>query len=91
MRPHAGIGQAMAHISISTTVVTHTLAFHEPFDVRAWLLLAHESPYAGGGRSYGRANVFSQDGHLVASFVQDAMICNFPEGTEPEPGRRARH
>jgi acyl-CoA thioesterase II len=91
MRPHAGIGQAMAHISISTTVVTHTLAFHEPFDVRSWLLLAHESPYAGGGRSYGRASVFSQDGHLVASFVQDAMIRNFPEGAGPEPGRRARH
>ena len=35
---------------------------------------AHESPHAGGGRSYGRAQVFTRDGRLVASFVQDNMI-----------------
>ena len=32
MRPHPGVGQSMAHVSISTTVVTHTLTFHEPVD-----------------------------------------------------------
>jgi acyl-CoA thioesterase len=74
MRPHAGIGQAEAHRSLSTGVVGHTLTFHEPFSVRDWLLLAHESPHAGGGRSHGRAQVFTREGRLVASFVQDNMI-----------------
>lgn len=74
LRPHGGVGQDQAHIGISTGVVSHTLTFHEPFDAREWLLIAHESPYAGGGRSYGRAHVFSEDGRLVASFVQDNMI-----------------
>jgi len=74
MRPHAGIGQADAHQTLSTGVVGHTLTFHEPFRVRDWLLIAHESPHAGGGRSYGRAQVFTRDGRLVASFVQDSMI-----------------
>jgi acyl-CoA thioesterase len=74
MRPHAGIGQAEAHRSLSTGVVGHTLTFHDSFSVRDWLLVAHESPHAGAGRSYGRAHVFTRAGRLVASFVQDNMI-----------------
>jgi acyl-CoA thioesterase len=74
MRPHAGIGQAQAHKTLSTGVVGHTLTFHEPCHVRDWLLIAHESPHAGAGRSYGRAQIFTRAGQLVASFVQDNMI-----------------
>jgi acyl-CoA thioesterase II len=74
MRPHAGVGQAQAHRTRSTGVLSHTLTFHEPVVARDWMLLSHRSPYAGRGRSYGQADVFSQDGRLLASFVQDAMI-----------------
>ena len=74
MRPHAGVGQAQAHVTISTGVISHTLTFHEPCAASEWLLLSHRSPYAGRGRSYGRADVFRADGQLVASFVQDGMI-----------------
>jgi acyl-CoA thioesterase-2 len=81
MRPHEGIGQAQAHVTLSTGVLSHTLTFHEPFHAGEWLLLAHHSTYAGHGRSYGRADVFQEDGTLVASFVQDAMIRAMPSGT----------
>lgn len=74
MLPHAGIGQNMAHRNIGTGVVSHTLTFHEQVPFGEWLLLAHESPYAGRGASYGTAQVFTQDGRLVASFVQENMI-----------------
>jgi acyl-CoA thioesterase len=74
MRPHPGIGQAQAHKTLATGVVGHTLTFHEPFSVRDWLLIAHESPHAGAGRSYGRAQVFTRAGQLVASVVQDNLI-----------------
>ena len=74
MRPHAGVGQAQAHKTLSTGVLSHTITFHEPFSVADWLLLSHHSPYAGRGRSYGRADVFTEDGRFVASFVQDNMI-----------------
>jgi len=74
MLPHAGVGQNMAHRNIATGVVSHTLTFHEPVPAGEWLLLAHESPYAGRGASYGRAHVFTRDGRLVASFVQENMI-----------------
>jgi acyl-CoA thioesterase-2 len=74
MRPHPGVGQALAHVTLSTGVIGHTLTFHEPVNAADWLLHAHRSPYAGHGRCYGRADVFDPDGAIVASFVQDAMI-----------------
>jgi acyl-CoA thioesterase len=74
MRPHDGVGQSQAHRTLSTGVLSHTLTFHEPFSAGEWLLLSHHSTHAGHGRCYGRANVFREDGTLVASFVQDAMI-----------------
>lgn len=80
MRPHPGVGQALAHVTISTGVVSHTLTFHEPARAGDWLLLSHHSPYAGRGRSYGTADVFRADGAIVASYVQDAMIRPVPAG-----------
>jgi len=80
MRPHAGVGQAQAHVTVSTGVISHTLTFHEPAPAGEWLLLSHHSPYAGRGRSYGTADVFRADGALVASYVQDAMIRPLDQG-----------
>jgi acyl-CoA thioesterase len=90
MRPHEGVGQSMAHVSISTSVLSHTLSFHEPVDAGNWYLLAQSSPYAGRGRSYGRGDIFSEDGKLVASFVQENMIRAFPEGQGPHGGGRSK-
>lgn len=73
MRPHEGVGQAQAHRTLSTGVISHTITFHEPVDAGAWNLLSHHSPYSGHGRSFGAAEVFC-NGALVASFFQDAMI-----------------
>lgn len=74
MRPHEGVGQAQAHVTLSTAVLSHTLTFHEPFAARDWMLLSHTATHTGHGRSYGRGEVFDTDGSLIASFVQDAMI-----------------
>jgi acyl-CoA thioesterase-2 len=90
MRPHEGLSQADAHVRVSTTVLSQTISFHEPIDASQWLLLAHRSPYAGRGRSYGRADVWSGDA-LVASFVQENMIRAFPPGAAPASGERAAH
>jgi acyl-CoA thioesterase len=80
MRPHAGINQELAHDSISTGVVSHTLSFHRPFSLRDWVLMVHESPFAGGGRSHGRCLIFDAGGDLVASYVQDNMVRMMPAG-----------
>jgi len=91
MRPHPGVGQALAHVSVSTTVISHTLTFHEDVDAGQWMLLAHESPYAGRGRSYGRAHVYDTDDHLVASFVQENMIRDIPPDRRPAPGTKSAY
>jgi acyl-CoA thioesterase II len=79
MRPHAGVGQAQSHVSLSTGVISHTLTFHEAVPASDWTLIRNHSSYAGRGRSYGRADVFRSDGLLAASFVQDAMIRSMGE------------
>jgi acyl-CoA thioesterase II len=92
MRPHKGIGQSMSHRTISTSVVAQTLSFHGRFDADEWLLLHHVSPHAGRGRSFGRADVFAEDGRLVASYAQENMIRNIPEGHGgPGDGSRAKY
>jgi acyl-CoA thioesterase len=77
MRPHEGIGQVQAHETLSTGVITHTLTFHEPFRADEWLLIANRSLHAGAGRTYGEGHVFTEQGTLVASFVQTNMIRQF--------------
>ena len=69
-----------AHRSISTGVVSHTVNFHDRFDVSDWLLLANQSVWAGRGRSYGLCNIFTRDGTLVATYTQDNMVRAFADG-----------
>jgi acyl-CoA thioesterase len=90
MRPHAGVGQSMAHVSISTTVLAQTLTFHEPFRAGEWLLLDQRSTAAGRGRTHGLAEVFTQDGRLVASFTQENMVRAMPEAHRPAEGEKAK-
>jgi acyl-CoA thioesterase-2 len=79
LRPHAGVGQDDAHRGLSTGVVAHTIVFHEPVRADEWLLLVHRSPYAGRGRTFGTADVFTETGHLVASYVQTNMVRYFAD------------
>jgi acyl-CoA thioesterase len=81
MRPHEGVGQSQAHVTLSTAVMSHTISFHEAADVSQWLLLENHSTTSGHGRANGRGNVFTQDGTLVASYFQDSMIRRMAEGS----------
>lgn len=80
MLPYEQYNEAIAHKSISTGVVGHTLHFHERFDARAWLLLSHEVIWTGRGRIHGRCLVWTEDGRLVASYTQDSMVRGFGDG-----------
>ncbi len=84
MLPHPGVGQGISHREISTGIIGHTVSFHADVDAGDWVLLANESPWTGQGRAFGRGQAFSRDGELVASYSQEAMIRNFPEGQSPE-------
>jgi acyl-CoA thioesterase len=39
-----------------------------------WLLYTHESTQVGAGMSYVRGAVHTEEGELIASFAQDALI-----------------
>ncbi len=77
MRPHAGFGEADAHVTLSTGIMSIAMAFHEPVDVTQWLLYANPAVYAGRGLAQGEGHVFTGDGHLVATYTVQAMIRGF--------------
>ena len=74
MRAHEGIGTAQAHLTVSTAPMTISVSFHEPFAWGGWLLYSHESTQVGAGMSYVRGAVHTEQGELIASFAQDALI-----------------
>jgi acyl-CoA thioesterase II len=74
MRAHEGIGTAQAHLTVSTAPMTVSVSFHEPFSWGGWLLYTHESTQVGAGMSYVRGTVHTEEGELLASFAQDALI-----------------
>jgi len=50
MRPLEGLSLEVAHATISTGVVNHTLTFHEPFRVDDWMLISQQTVQAGRAR-----------------------------------------
>ncbi len=74
MRAHEGIGTAQSHLTVSTAPMTVTVSFHEPVRWDGWLLYSHESTQVGAGMSYVRGTVHTEEGELIASFAQDALI-----------------
>jgi acyl-CoA thioesterase II len=74
MRAHEGIGTSQSHLTVSTAPMTVTVGFHEPVSWSGWLLYTHESTQVGAGMSYVRGAVHTEEGELVASFAQEALI-----------------
>jgi len=52
----------------------HAMWFHRPFRADQWLLYAQESPVAAGGRGLARGEVFTAEGELVVSVVQEGLV-----------------
>lgn len=82
MRPHRGVGEAQAHVTLSTGIMSTSIAFHDAFDVTEWLLYANPAIYAGRGLAQGEGHVFTRDGRLVASYTVQAMIRGFEQAPE---------
>jgi acyl-CoA thioesterase II len=52
----------------------HAMWFHRPFRADEWLLYAQESPSASGARGFTQGRLFTRDGSLVVSVVQEGLI-----------------
>ena len=77
MRPHGGSGLG----DIFMASLDHAMWFHRPFRADDWLLYAQDTPSASGGRGLGRGLMFTREGALVVSVVQEGLI-------RPMRGRR---
>jgi acyl-CoA thioesterase len=82
MRPHRGFGEALAHITLSTGVMSTAIAFLDEFDVTEWLLYQNPAVYAGRGLAQGEGRVFTQEGLLVATYSVQVMIRDFASTPE---------
>ncbi|GAB7108570.1 acyl-CoA thioesterase II [Streptomyces phaeofaciens JCM 4814] len=52
----------------------HAMWFHRPFRADEWLLYDQESPTAHGGRGLGQARIYTQDGRLAVSVIQEGVV-----------------
>lgn len=78
LRPFPELSQADTMVKFHSAVTSHTMWFHRPFQLANWTLIQQQSPIATAGRTFGRGDVYTQDGTLVASFAQEAMVRMYP-------------
>ncbi|WP_309060682.1 acyl-CoA thioesterase domain-containing protein [Streptomyces sp.] len=74
LRPVPRVTQADSGTVFVSAVTSHTVWFHRPFGTGQWLLLRQHSPLAAHGRCFGRGDVLTEEGVLLASFAQEALL-----------------
>ncbi|MGB6176929.1 MAG: acyl-CoA thioesterase II [Methylocella sp.] len=73
-------GHSEFDTGVQVASLDHALWFHRPFRADDWLLYAQDSPNSCGARGLARGLLFSHDGRLVASVVQEGLIRPTPAG-----------
>ncbi len=71
MRPH---GVNFWTEGLQGASLDHALWFHQPIDFNEWHLFVQDSPASSGGRGLARGYLFSRDGRLVASAMQEGLM-----------------
>lgn len=71
LNPH---GLTFMSKNLQVASLDHAIWFHRDFRMDEWLLYDKDSPSASAGRGFNRGNFFNQDGVLVASTTQEALI-----------------
>jgi acyl-CoA thioesterase II len=74
LRPMDGVSQRGNGTWFTSAVTSHTIWFHRPFRTDTWLLLRQHSPLLAHGRSFGRGDILTENGSLVASYAQEALL-----------------
>jgi acyl-CoA thioesterase-2 len=69
--PH---GHTFWQREMTAASLDHSIWFHRDFRMDNWLLYAMESPSACSSRGLNRGQIFTRDGVLVASTVQEGLI-----------------
>jgi acyl-CoA thioesterase-2 len=69
-----GHGRSFFDGGMSGVSLDHAMWFHRLFRADQWLLYAQESPVATGARGLVRGQVFTAEGDLVVSVMQEGLI-----------------
>jgi len=69
--PH---GHEAAFGNVQLASLDHAMYFHRDFRMDDWLLYAIDSPSASNARGFTRGNIFTRDGKLIASVVQEGLM-----------------
>ena len=59
---------------VSGASLDHAMWFHRPFRADRWLLYVQDSPVASGALGLARGEVYTRDGELVVSVVQEGLL-----------------
>jgi len=74
LRPLEGFNHGGNGTLFTSAVTSHTIWFHRSFRTDRWLLLRQHSPVLAHGRCFGRGDILTEDGSLVASYAQEALL-----------------
>jgi acyl-CoA thioesterase-2 len=69
--PHA-LGALEEGIQMAS--LDHAMWFHRPFRADEWLLYAEQSPSASGSRGLARGSIYTREGALAVSVMQEGLI-----------------
>ncbi|GHB27554.1 acyl-CoA thioesterase II [Pseudovibrio japonicus] len=69
--PH-GINVFVPNLQVAS--LDHAMWFHSDFRMDEWLLYTQDSPRTAGGRGFSRGSLYTRDGVLVASAVQEGLM-----------------
>ena len=72
IRPH-GIS-AWGWEGLHMASLDHAMWFHRPFRVDEWLLYDQWTPSTSDARGLAMGQIYSQDGRLVVTVVQEGLI-----------------
>ena len=67
-------GKSIFDSMLQCASLDHAMWYHHKIRADEWLLYAEDSPSSSGGRGFTRGNLFSRDGHLLASVAQEGLI-----------------
>lgn len=77
--PHGRFGELG---SLMTASLDHAVWFHRPLRVDDWILYAMDSPTAMGARGLARGLLYTREGSLVASAVQEGLMRPAPQSDD---------
>jgi acyl-CoA thioesterase-2 len=67
-------GKLLFDGDVQLASLDHALWYHRPFRADEWLLYVQDSPNAYGARGFCRGSIFTREGTLIASVVQEGLM-----------------